>query len=251
MALEDEELLSWERRLRGLVEPAMRRERLLCALECLDPEEGYALLSAVLARPGAPTPHLRMLREVLQDVLRGGGAVREVPPALRESWLRWAEQEGDAFVARLLRASGAAQVMDVPDAALPRDVAELPLGVRRSLARGVDLRLLEKLLLDPDPVVLGHLLRNARITEPHVIGIAARRPIAGSVLRAIAKSPRFGVRPRVRTALARNPYCPSELALQLIGALPTPELGEIAEDPTLDCEIREHAAEEMHRRCRT
>jgi hypothetical protein len=248
---EDPFLLELERRVRAVAEPAMRRERLLALLEELAPDRSYAVLEAVLERPGGPAPQLPDLRLVLQDVLRSGGATRPLPGALREAWRERARSADDAFLDRLLGASGAAEVMEDPEAALPRDVAELPLGVRRSLARGMDPRVLEKLLLDPDPVVLDHLLRNPRLTEEHTLRIAARRPISEAALRAIAKSRRFGVRPRVCAALARNPYCPTDLALRLIGALPLPVLREMRADATLDASVRTHVGEEMLRRGRS
>ncbi len=244
----DEELRDLERRLRGIAESAMRRERLLAHLEGLDEDGSYELLAAVLTRPGVPAPHLGTLRDVLQDVLRSGGATRPLPHELRANWLRLALGRDDEFLARILRASSAGAVMDDPEAELPHDVAELPLGVRRSLARGVDVAMLQKLLLDPDPIVLDHLLRNPRVTEAHVLRIAARRPISEAALRAISRSPRFGVRPRVRVALARNPYCPADLAVQWLGTLPTPDLREIARDGTLLPALREHASEELERR---
>jgi len=237
--------------VRAVSEPAMRRERLLGLLEELEPERSYVLLEAVLERPGAPRPHLHDLRLVLQEVLRAGGATRPLPDALRDAWRERAEAAGDDFLARLLGASGAAEVMADPERALPRDVAEIPLGVRRSLARGVDVRVLEKLMLDPDPVVLDHLLRNPRLTEDHVVRIAARRPISEPALRAIAESARFGVRPRVRVAVARNPYCPTDLALTLIGTLPRTVLREMRDDGTLDERVREHVREELRRRGRS
>ncbi len=245
---EDRELAALEKRLRAVAEPRMRREKLLADLEARQLEDSFALLRAVLARPGVPSPHLRLLREVLQDVLRIGGATRPLPGRLRRAWLRQAEAEHDAFLARLLQATGAAEVMDDPSAALPRDVAELPLGVRRSLARGVDLRMLEKLLLDPDAIVLDHLLRNPRITEKQVVAVASRRPISEAALQAIQKSPRFGIRPQVRLAIARNPFCPAELGIQLIGSLATADLRTMRRDGTLHASIREHAAEEIARR---
>jgi hypothetical protein len=248
---DDPFLLEMERRVRAVAEPAMRRERLLGLLETLGPERSYAVLETVLERPGSPSPHLHDLRLVLQDVLRAGGATRPLPAALREGWRERARAEGDAFLERLLGASGAAEVMADPGSALPRDVAELPLGVRRSLARGMDMRMLERLLLDADPVVLDHLLRNPRLTEEHAVRIAARRPIPEVALRAVAESARFGVRPRVRVAIARNPYCPTDLALRLIGTLPLSDLQEMGTDGTLDAGVRKQVREEVLRRERS
>jgi hypothetical protein len=248
---DDPFLLELERKVRAVAEPAMRRERLLGLLEDLAPDRSYAVVEAVLERPGAPRPHLHDLRLVLQDVLRVGGATRPFPDALRDAWRTRARTAGDAFLERLLGAEGAAEAMADPSAALPRDVAEIPLGMRRSLARGVDVRMLERLLLDPDPIVLDHLLRNPRLTEDHVVRIAARRPINEPALRAIAESPRWSVRPRVRVAVARNPYCPTELALTLIGTLPLPVLREMRDDGTLDASVREHVGEEIRRRGRS
>lgn len=245
---EDPFLLELERKVRAVAEPAMRRERLLGLLEELDPDRAYAVIEAVLERPGAPRPHLHDLRRVLQEVLRTGGATRPFPDAMRDAWRERARAAGDAFLERLLGAGGAAEAMADPRAALPRDVAEIPLGVRRSLARGVDVRMLEKLLLDPDPIVLDHLLRNPRLTEDHVVRIAARRPISEPALRAIAGSPRFGVRPSVRVAVARNPYCPTDLALTLVGTLPLTVLREMRDDGTLDDGVRAHVRQELRRR---
>jgi hypothetical protein len=248
-SLEDDPfLLEMERRVRAVSEPAMRRERLLGLLEQLEPERSYAVLEAVLERPGAPCPHLHDLRLVLQEVLRAGGATRPVPDALQEAWRRIAHDAGDAFLERLLGVGGAAEVMAHPESALPRDVAELPLGVRRSLARGMKLSVLERLLLDPDPIVLDHLLRNPRLTEEHAVRIAARRPISEVALRAVAESARFGVRPRVRVSIARNPYCPNDLALRLIGSLSLAALREMSSDGTLAASVRTQVREELLRR---
>jgi hypothetical protein len=237
--------------VRAVGEHAMRRERLLELLERLEPDRSYAVIEALLERPGAPRPHFHDLRLVLQDVLRAGGATRPLPAELCQAWRERARVAGDAFLERLLGASGAAEVMKDPGSALPRDVAELPLGVRRSLARGMNLRVLEKLLLDPDPIVLDHLLRNPRLTEEHAVRIAARRPISEPALRAVADSARFGVRPRVRVAIARNPYCPTDLALQLLGTLPLPALREMRADGALDARVLAHVRDEIARRERS
>ena len=248
---DDPFLLEMERRVRAVAGHAMRRERLLGLLERLEPDRSYAVLEALLERPGAPRPHFHDLRLVLQDVQRAGGATRPLPTELCGAWRERARAAGDAFLERLLGASGAAEVMEDPGSALPRDVAELALGVRRSLARGMEMRLLEKLLLDPDPIVLDHLLRNPRLTEEHAVRIAARRPISEPALRAVADSARFGVRPRVRVAIARNPYCPTDLALRLLGTLPLPVLREMRADGALDARVLAQVRDEIARRERS
>jgi hypothetical protein len=249
-AILEAELRSLDRTLRGLPEPAMQRERLLERLEAATPAEAYALVAAVMQRPGEPAPHLPHLREILQDLLREGGVSRPLDPDLCTGIHAEAAARDDAFVVRLMCSYGAVAEMRDAAAALPRDVAQIPLGVRRALARGMNASTLEKLLLDADPTVIDHLLANPRITEDHVVRIAARRPIAASTLDRIQRSRRFGRRPRVRTAVARNPYCPTPLAIQLLGSLPRAALREMAADTTLHVDTRRHAQAELDRRDR-
>lgn len=248
--LVEAELRGLERILRALPEPAMRRERLLDRLEEADPERAYALLAGALRRPEDPAPHLPCVREAAADLLREGGASRPLDYAwIAEVYAR-AAARGDAFVMRLLRAPGPAEAMTDPGSALPRQVAEIPLGVRRALARGLDASMLERLLLDPDATVIEHLLANPRITEDQVVRIAARRPVPASTLECIARSRRFGRSARVRTAVARNPYCPTPLAVRLLGALPRAAVREMAADGTLHADTRRHAHAELVRRRR-
>lgn len=239
------ELEALERRLRSVAEAPMRRECLLEHLEALGPRDAYPLVAAALARPGAGGS---LLREILQEVLREGGASRPLPYELSEGLYAEASAQEDEFLMRMLRAPAAAETMEAPASGLHRSVAELPLGVRRALARGSEAPMLEKLLLDPDPVVVGHLLENPHITEPQVVRIAARRPIPAATLRAIARSRRFSSRTPVRVALVRNPYCPTDLAISLLGALPRGELREVAADATLHDSTRRQAREELARR---
>lgn len=247
-ALLEAEARGLDRTLRALAEPAMRRERLLRRLEEASPAEAYGLIAAILERPGRRAPHLLTLREVLQGLLREGGATRRLDYEFCARIYSEAAARDDDFVMRLFRTAPAAEVMNDPAADLPRDVAEIPLGMRRALARGGELALLERLLLDPDATVIEHLLANPRITEPHVVRIAARRPIPASTLSCIERSRRFGQRTAVRVAVARNPYCPTPLALKLLGALPLSEIRGIARDATLHEALRAHARAELERR---
>jgi hypothetical protein len=247
-ALLEAELRALDRTLRALPEAAMRRERLLERLEEVGSLRAYEMVAAVMRRPGGAAPDLPHLREVLQDVLREGGAGRPLAPEICEGVLAEAEARGDAFVTRLFREAPPEEWMLEPGAALPRAMAEIPLGVRRALARELDLDLLERLLLDADPIVIEHLLQNPRLTEKQVVRIAARRPVPETTLELVSRSRRFGQRPAVRTALARNPYLPTRLAIQLLGTLPLAVVREIACDATLHLETRRHAGEELARR---
>jgi hypothetical protein len=247
-ALIEAELRSLDRTLGALSEATMQRQRLLEWLEAAGGADAYQLVAAVVSRPGGAAPQLANLREILQGLLRDGGASRPLDPEFCAAIQDEARARGDAFVLRLFRSAPAEEEMAEPASALPRDLAELPLGVRRSLARGVDFDRLEGLLRDADAVVIDHLLQNPRITEAQVVRIASRRPVPAETLERIVHSRRFGQRTAVRTALARNPYLPTRLAVQLLGTLPLAEVRAMAHDGTLHEETRHHARQELARR---
>jgi len=226
----------------------MRRELVLEALEARSAEDRFALVHAALHQPAGEAPSLELLRETVLMVLARGGATRALPYELAEGLYAAAAEHGDDLLRKLLRSPTPEQSMANPAAALPREVGEIPLGVRRSLAKGFEKPMLEKLLLDPDLLVIRHLLDNPRITEAEVIRIASRRPIPGSTLNEIARNRRWASRRKVRVALARNPYCPTDLALRILGSLPLRELRELRSDATLQGELRRHADEELARR---
>ena len=226
----------------------MRREIVLERLEAKDMDGAYAFVSAVLRRSDRTRPSLPHLQQTLNQVLVEGGATRPLDYEWRAALYAVAAEHRDEFLMRLLRSSDAAAAMQNTRAALPKSVADIPLGVRRALAKGDDKGLLDRLLLDPDAIVVGHLLENPRITEDDMVRIAARRPIPGSTLSRIRRSRRFGSRLRVRLAVAQNPYCPTELALEVLGTLPADALKDIARDGTLHEEVRQHARDEMTHR---
>ena len=96
--------------------------------------------------------------------------------------------------------------------------------------------------------MIEHLLDNPRVGEDDVVRIAACRPIAGSSLARVHRSRRFGSRPRVREALARNPYCPTDVAIASLPGVDLRSLREISRDPHLHAEVRQHARGEIERR---
>ncbi len=123
--------------------------------------------------------------------------------------------------------------LEPPPPPLPRAMAKLPLGVRRSLARRNDIGLIERLLGDPDPAVIENLLNNPRITELEVVRMAARSPVREEVLAAISRHPRWGIRHRVRVTLAHNPGTPTGITLGLLHLLLDQELEALAKDGRL------------------
>lgn len=141
--------------------------------------------------------------------------------------------------------------MDVPaDAVDPEDERRIPdygrgrvltLGERKSLARRPDRRLMDRVLRDPHPDVIELLLMNPRLTEPDVVRLCARRPNAPEVLLRVFRSPRWAVRPKVRTSLALNPSTPPAIAEAIVPLLAPGDLHALAQD--------DHAAVAVRRRC--
>jgi len=152
---------------------------------------------------------------------------------------------GGRSVLRLLRPSAPLRVSTEGRRSLPPELRDVPLGRRRTLAKGSDSRVLGLLAQDPDPTVIRNLLHNPRIREPDVVRLASARPAHVSALREIGSHVRWARRPPVRVALARNPYAPVPLALQMQNGLSLHELREIEHDPTLHLDVRRHAVRRL------
>jgi hypothetical protein len=124
---------------------------------------------------------------------------------------------------------------DKPD---PR-LARLTLGHKKTMARANrDPDLLARLAAEGEPTVVRELLRNAQLTEPFAIRIAARRPIRPETLRCFYESRRWRTRPPVVLAVVKNPYVETEVALKLLGFLGSGELEEIARDGKIHPMVR-------------
>jgi len=124
----------------------------------------------------------------------------------------------------------------------------LTLGERKALARRPDRETMERLLADPHPDVIRHLLHNARITEDDVVRLAAKRPGRGEVLAEIARSTKWSHRPRIRMAVVMNPATPPEIAARIAGLLLRPELDIVAHSPGVPASIRAVCLEHLQRR---
>lgn len=239
-----------DRTLAHVPDPQMRGHLVKEAVEGRPISESYALVSAILLRPVASDSTFDVLRDALRDLLLdpAGTGRKALDYELRRDLYAEASRAGDEVVMRALRSFAPRTALGTEESTLPRGLADVPLGRRRSLAKGGDARLLEQLARDPDPVVVANLLRNPRLREDDVLRMAALRPVAAAALVEIHRSPRWSVRPRIRLALARNPYCPVDIALKVLGALPGPELREIAADGKLHPEVRRQARLEGSRR---
>ncbi len=124
---------------------------------------------------------------------------------------------------------------DKPD---PR-LASLTLGHKKTMARANrDPDLLARLAAEGEPTVVRELLRNAQLTEPFAIRIAARRPIRPETLRCFYESRRWRTRPAVVLAVVKNPYVETEVALKLLAFLGSGELEEIARDGAIHPMVR-------------
>jgi hypothetical protein len=222
------------RRLAALEEGRIRARAAARALAALDPHRA-ALLAAALVRAG--TPAGRVASAALGQALADPDP--ELPYAFRAELYAAAAARGLDAVAALLLAPpplrAFAEPLDKPD---PR-LAHLTLGHKKAFARTHrDPDLLARLAAEGEPAVVRELLRNAQLTEAFVVRIAARRPCRPATLRCILESRRWRTRPAVALAIARNPYAEPEVALKLVPALATSELGDLARDGTVHPLVR-------------
>ncbi len=225
----------------------MRRSLVRESLLAADAEERHALVCAVLERrPPQRGSAVDPLRDALQDVLVGRDPERGLPYAMRRQLYEAALARNEEALLALLRSGAACDEGTGPG--LPREIADIPLGRRRSLARGADPDLLEKLARDPDPIVVRHLLANPRLREQDVVRMAVLRPAVESTLVEIHRHPRWSHRTRVRVALARNPGCPPDVATRALGGIPLAELRDMAADHTLPPGVRRSVDAELARR---
>lgn len=166
-----------------------------------------------------------------------------------------AQELGHFALARLLRRrtglrDGAHEVQD-PSERHPGEARvgrAVTLGERKALARGRDRDVLDRLLRDPHPQVIRNILENPRITEDDVVRLAARRPTYPDVQSEIARSPRWGIRQRVRLAIVQNPYTPPPISVPMLGLLVRPELDQVLAAMDVPPIVRAAAIELLERR---
>lgn len=172
-----------------------------------------------------------------------------------ESALVWAlreESKAKALLSleRLLRERHESQAPEIelepriPDYGTGR---ELTVGERRSLARRPTRLQLERLLLDPHPLVLEQLFQCPSLTEDDVLRIVTRRPARLVALELLVHSHRWMARRRVRLSLILNPGTPHHIAQPLVATCPRDDLSLIVGTTNLSKTLRTTAHELLSR----
>lgn len=218
------------RRLARIADQEQRARALGQRLKIYDPEEIAAVLSAVIDQADRRETGADLLVQAL------------ISPGLRVTWdsglalqvMAYARQDGKYDLAAMFLDLPATDArLEVPVPPLPRALAKVPLGMRRSMARHGDIGLLERLLGDPDGAVVANLLNNPRMTEVEVVRMASRSPVREEVLKAIAAHPRWSGKYRVRLTLAHNPSTPTGITLGLLHLLMAQDLRAVSRDARL------------------
>ncbi|MFH0823869.1 MAG: hypothetical protein V2B18_14055 [Pseudomonadota bacterium] len=118
---------------------------------------------------------------------------------------------------------------------------DVPLGVRKSMARKPDFKTVQKMSTDQDHRVIELLLNNPRLTERDVIKIASARPASSKVLEQVYNHQRWITRYSVKKVIVMNPYTPPSIAVRLLALMSVQDLEEITADGLLGPEVRSAA----------
>jgi len=228
---------AWIRRCGALSEPENRVTFLAEALGALPPGDAATALHELvrLTRERTTASHATL------DALGRALSSERLDYDWRAATYAAAEAQGLAAVKALLAPLRPHREPEPGELRPNPQVADITLGMRRQLARGQNRDLLDRLAMDPDPGVVTRVLDNPRTTEQDVVRISARRPASAAVLREVFRHRRWSQRNRVREALARNPYTPSDISLQLLRHLLASQLRQLSEDSTLHPVVIEEA----------
>lgn len=120
---------------------------------------------------------------------------------------------------------------------------ELTVGERKSLARRPSRLQIDRLLLDPHPLVLRQLFESPVVTEDDILRIITRRPARVTALELVVDQPRWMSRRHVRLSLILNPGTPHGLAMPLLSTCPREDLKLVLETTTLSRALRSVAHE--------
>lgn len=226
------------RRLASVEGEEVRRALWAEALSSLDPAEAARVLDrvarqAALRRPEAVSAYLALLNLPALVERVGPGPMAGILAAAQTGGL-----EGCLLLLEYRGPPAAPEDLGPPPDPL---LDTLTLGHRKTAARGPRSSVLDRILRDPDPRVVGEILRNPRLREAEVLAIASRRPCTEAVFSLLVRTGAWLRRPAVQRAVVRNPFAPPRLAAALAPLLRDPELEEIAKDEGLHPAVRDGA----------
>jgi len=228
----------WEARLTAIREREMRAAVLLEMLNEVSIEELVACLALVVERS---RNGVGQSRELLQELALDPGVLQELTYDRQEAAYSHARELGQEDIARMFLSNKPLwQDPLTPD--MPENQAlDLPLGLRRAAARTTDRLVLDRLMHDKNPLVIGLLLDNPRVVERDVVRIAAMRPTTLEIVTLIASHRRWGSQYSVRKAIVCNPFAPTDLKVRLLPTLMRQDLRDALREGALEAEARDEA----------
>lgn len=131
------------------------------------------------------------------------------------SLLFWREQLRVASNIRL-----AMPLRVAAESRLRERLPELELGEKISMAHMAPPGLIPILAAENHDRVIQSLLRNPRVREQEVVALVKRETTSAQVLRVVARSERWIVRPMIRDGVVSHRNTPIHVALSLLGRIP-------------------------------
>jgi hypothetical protein len=209
-------LLRLEKRLKALPERPMRRAVLVERVGNLEAPELVVFLHLLHERTRCGQGQARKL---MQELALEPHVFNDLPYTRVQEAYAVAQKAELSQISTMFLSSVLQTNPTLDEAFTGNDHMDLPLGIRRSAARGRDRYKLDRLMHDRDHRVISNLLENPLIVERDVIRIAAMRPTRPEVLSVIAAHRKWASRYRVRKALACNPYTPNPISRRLLATL--------------------------------
>ena len=216
--------------LASLPERDMRKQYFSRKLSFLEPREivelfAYILRDAALRRVRSPLEPVLAEPKFLSNALEEKKYRLTYEMAL-DSALKWMSIFFTALPPKKTGPYGY-------DNAEEAHMEQITLGERRSMSKGWHKNMLEKLLSDPDPVVITNILNNTKTTSTEVLKIASKRPSSPKILNIIAIHRKWSSNYNVKKALVMNPYMLPAVSVALVTSMLETDLRDISRDGTL------------------
>ena len=152
------------------------------------------------------------------------------------SLLLWREQLRVATNIRL-----AMPLRVAAESRLKERLPELELGEKISIAHSAPPGLIPVLAACNHERIVQSLLRNPRMSEQEVVALVKRETTSAPVLRVVAQSERWVVRPSVRTGIVSHRNTPVHVALTLVSRMPRRTLVALVKNNELRPVVAIHA----------